>query len=223
MLAAASHLSNTLDFRKPSDVAFTATLNSGEHPNRRSTHPEVWCTSTWQLNRTLSWAGVGIVNARKMLISCHYILPHAFVVFTANMLQNVYRNGREALFFSFPPLQLCCRLPDCWSIKIIVMEIDLIDNVPCSHCEQLVPCEHNPEMSSKNFPSQTFNPSSSFALLSKRWEKPLPGKTKDKILSVKHWRNRYRIGKYSLGSRFTKEWWKKEECGGVWRTEAAQG
>lgn len=28
--AAASHLSNTLDFRKPSDVAFTATLNSGE-------------------------------------------------------------------------------------------------------------------------------------------------------------------------------------------------
>ncbi len=42
------------------------------------------------------------------------------------------------------------------------MEIDLIDNVPCSHCEQLVPCEHNPETSSKNFPPQTFNPSSSF-------------------------------------------------------------
>lgn len=42
------------------------------------------------------------------------------------------------------------------------MEIDLIDNVPCSHCEQLVPCEYNPETSSKNFPPQTFNPSSSF-------------------------------------------------------------
>lgn len=67
----------------------------------------------------------------------------------------------ERLFF-FPPVVLCCRLPDCWSIKIIVMEIDLIDNVPCSHCEQLVPCEHNPETSSKNFPPQTFNPSSSF-------------------------------------------------------------
>lgn len=34
-LAAASHLSNTLDFREPSDVAFTATLSSGEHPIRR--------------------------------------------------------------------------------------------------------------------------------------------------------------------------------------------
>lgn len=36
------------------------------------------------------------------------------------------------------------------------MEIDLIDNVPCSHCEQLVPCEHNPETSSKNFSSTNF-------------------------------------------------------------------
>lgn len=52
--AAASHLSNTLDFRKPSDVAFTATLSSGEHPIRRRTQPEVRCTYTWQLNRTLS-------------------------------------------------------------------------------------------------------------------------------------------------------------------------
>ena len=62
----------------------------------------------------------------------------------------------ERLFFFFPPVVLCCRLPDCWSIKIIVMEIDLIDNVPCSHCEQLVPCEHNPETSSKNFSSTNF-------------------------------------------------------------------
>lgn len=61
-----------------------------------------------------------------------------------------------------PPPALCCRLPDCWSIKIIVMEIDLIDNVPRSHCEQLVPCEHNPGTSSKNFSPQTSNPSSSF-------------------------------------------------------------
>lgn len=45
-LAAASHLSNTLDFRKPSDVAFTATLSSGEHPIRRCTQPEVRCTYT---------------------------------------------------------------------------------------------------------------------------------------------------------------------------------
>lgn len=29
-LAAASHLFNMLDFRKPSDAAFTATLSSGE-------------------------------------------------------------------------------------------------------------------------------------------------------------------------------------------------
>lgn len=42
------------------------------------------------------------------------------------------------------------------------MEIDLIDNVPRSHCEQLVSCEHNPETSSKNFSPQTSNPSSSF-------------------------------------------------------------
>lgn len=53
-LAAASHLSNTLHFRKPSDVAFTATLSSGEHPIRRRTQPEVRRTYTWQLNRTLS-------------------------------------------------------------------------------------------------------------------------------------------------------------------------
>lgn len=45
------------------------------------------------------------------------------------------------------------------------MEIDLIDNLPSSHCEQLVPREHNPETPSKNFPAQTFNPRS--ALLSK--------------------------------------------------------
>lgn len=84
----------------------------------------------------------------------------ALLVCTAKMLQRVYQIGRKTLFF--PPVVLCCRLPDCWSIKIIVMEIDLIDNVPCSHCEQLVPCEHNPETSSKNFSPQTFNPSSSF-------------------------------------------------------------
>lgn len=87
----------------------------------------------------------------------------------------------EALFF--PPVVLCCRLPDCWSIKIIVMEIDLIDNVPCSHCEQLVPCEHNPETSSKNFPPQTFNPSSSFCPSLQKMKKAMPGKRKAKILS----------------------------------------
>lgn len=72
---------------------------------------------------------------------------------------------REFFFFFFPLFLLCCRLPDCWSIKIIVMEIDLIDNLPSSHCEQLVSREHNPETPSKNFPAQTFNPRS--ALLCK--------------------------------------------------------
>lgn len=96
------------------------------------------------------------------------------------------------LFFFLPPVQPCCRLSDCWSIKIIVMEIDLIDNVPCSHCEQLVPGEHNPETSSKNFPPQTFNPSSSFcpSLQKKEEGKPLPGRTKDQILSVERRTNR---------------------------------
>lgn len=41
---AASHLSNMLDFRKPSDVAFTATLSSEECPIRRHTQPEVQST-----------------------------------------------------------------------------------------------------------------------------------------------------------------------------------
>lgn len=53
-LAAASHLSKMLDFRKPSDVAFTATLSSEEYPIRRRTQPKVWCTYTTQLNRILS-------------------------------------------------------------------------------------------------------------------------------------------------------------------------
>lgn len=99
---------------------------------------------------------------------------------TAKMLQRVYQIGRKSFFF--PPVVLCCRLPDCWSIKIIVMEIDLIDNVPCSHCEQLVPCEHNPETSSKNFSLQTFNPSSSFSPFSPEDEKGGNAR-EDKILS----------------------------------------
>lgn len=88
-------------------------------------------------------------------------------------------NWKKDFFFFFFPVVMCCRLPDCWSIKIIVMEIDLIDNVPCSHCEQLVPCEHNPEMSSKNFPPQTFNPSSFFLSSSPEDQKErMPEKTK---------------------------------------------
>lgn len=86
-------------------------------------------------------------------------LSRLLLVCTAKMLHGVYRIGGKA---PLPPPALCCRLPDCWSIKIIVMEIDLIDNVPRSHCEQLVPCEHNPGTSSKNFSPQTSNPSSSF-------------------------------------------------------------
>lgn len=102
---------------------------------------------------------MGICDARRegwYLVIIFSLM--ALLVFTAKMLQRVYQIGRKTFFF----LLWYCRLPDCWSIKIIVMEIDLIDNVPCSHCEQLVPCEHNPETSSKNFPLQTFNPSSSF-------------------------------------------------------------
>lgn len=75
---------------------------------------------------------------------------------------------REFFFFFFPLFLLCCRLPDCWSIKIIVMEIDLIDNLPSSHCEQLVSREHNPETPSKNFPAQTFNPRSALLCKDKR-------------------------------------------------------
>lgn len=35
-LAAASHLSNTFDFRKPSDVRLTATLSSREHGDKET-------------------------------------------------------------------------------------------------------------------------------------------------------------------------------------------
>ena len=101
MLAAASHLSNMLDFRKPSDVAFTATLNSGEYPIRRCTQPEVWCTYNWQLNRTLSWVGKGIGVARKegwYLVIMFSLM--ALLVFTAKMLQNVYRIGKCTFFSS---------------------------------------------------------------------------------------------------------------------------
>lgn len=38
-LAAASHLFNMLDFRKPSDAGFTATLSSGEHAITRRALP----------------------------------------------------------------------------------------------------------------------------------------------------------------------------------------
>lgn len=100
MLAAASHLSNALDFRKPSDVAFTATLNSWEHPIRRCTQPEVWCTYIWQLNRTFSWAEMGIGDTRKegwYLVIMFSLM--ALLVFTAKMLQSVYRFGRSTSFF----------------------------------------------------------------------------------------------------------------------------
>lgn len=95
---------------------------------------------------------------------------------------------------------MCCQLPDCWSIKIIVMEIDLIDNVPCSHCEQLVPCEHNPEMSSKNFPPQTFNPSSFFLSSSPEDQKGrMPEKTKS--FYVKYQQKRWKCKGTGLGSK----------------------
>lgn len=190
-----------LDFRKPSDAAFTATLNSGEHLIRRRTQPEVWCTSTWQLNRTLSWAGVGIVNARKegwYLVIIFSLM--ALLVFTAKMLQSVYQIGKRTFFF--PLLRYCaCRLPDCWSIKIIVMEIDLIDNVPCSHCEQLVPCEYNPETSSKNFPPQTFNPSSSFCPSLQKMGKATARKDKGGNPVLSRTNKTGRGVKFGLGSR----------------------
>lgn len=99
-LAAASHLSNTLDFRKPSDVAFTATLSSGEHPISKRMQPEVRCTYTWQLNRTPSKARMGICDARKegwYLVIIFSLM--ALLVFTAKMLQRVYRIGRRTFFF----------------------------------------------------------------------------------------------------------------------------
>lgn len=157
--------------------AFAATLSSGEHPIRRRGALTL-DNSTGHLVK-LEWV---CSDARKegwYLVIIFSLM--ALLVFTAKMLQRVYRIGRKTFLSFFFPSScgiLCCRLPDCWSIKIIVMEIDRIDNVPCSHCEQLVPCEHNPETSSKNFSSTNFQSLILFfALLSKRWEEGMPGKT----------------------------------------------
>lgn len=94
MLAAASHLSNALDFRKPSDVAFTATLSNRE--SIRSEDVRILRFGALPLDNSTGhlvepeWE---LLTPEKRLISCHYALPHGFVIFTANMLQNVYRIG----------------------------------------------------------------------------------------------------------------------------------
>lgn len=151
-LAAASHLFNTPDLRKPSDAAFTATLSSGAHAiGRRALALD---NSTGHLGKGERWFPEHLFSLAPLWWLCSYGQLKWWLLCWLCPI------GRK--IFSLFPVVMCCRLPDCWSIKIIVMEIDLIDNVPCSHCEQLVPCEHNPEMSSKNFPPQTFNPSSLF-------------------------------------------------------------
>lgn len=100
-LAAASHLSNTLDFREPSDVAFTATLSSGEHPIRRRI-------------RSLRFGALTLDNSTGHLVKLEweFVTPEegwylviifslmALLVFTAKMLQRVYRIGRKTFFFS---------------------------------------------------------------------------------------------------------------------------
>lgn len=85
------------------------------------------------------------------------------------------------------------------------MEIDLIDNVPCSHCEQLVPCEHNPETSSKNFPPQTFNPSSSFCPSLRKMKKGNAREEKSQNPLLSSTSRTGRNGKYRLGSRIRKK------------------
>lgn len=76
---AASHLSNMPDLRKPSDVAFTATLSSEERPIRRRTQPEVQSTYTWQLNRTLGLTKMRLCDASRRFKSCRYLPLCGFV------------------------------------------------------------------------------------------------------------------------------------------------
>lgn len=177
LLAVASHLSNTLESHEmlhlPQRWAVKSVHGSAE---------DVHCHGALTLN---NWTGCLVKLEWEFSVPGEgwylFIISSlmALLVCTAKMLQRVYPIGRKN---PFPPtVLLCCRLPDCWSIKIIIMEIDLIDNVPCSHCEQLVPCEHNPETSSEKLSSTNFQSLILFCPSRQKMKKGNAGE--DKILS----------------------------------------